>query len=57
MNPGSILDRGYSILQNKNKQVITSVKMTVPAETLSARMSDGSIQLRVLDDKKKPRKN
>ena len=57
MNPGSILDRGYSILQNKNKQVITSVKMTVPAETLSARMSDGSIQLRVLDDEKKLRKN
>ena len=57
MNPGSILDRGYSILQNKNKQVITSVKMAVPTETLSARMSDGSIQVRVLDDKKKPRKN
>tara|TARA_X000000368_G_scaffold75460_1_gene55890 strand:- start:51 stop:926 length:876 start_codon:yes stop_codon:yes gene_type:complete len=57
MNPGNILDRGYSILQNKNKQVITSVKMTVPAETLSARMSDGSIQLRVLDHKKKSRKN
>ena len=57
MNPGSILERGYSILQNKNKQIITSVKMTVPAETLSARMSDGSIQLRVLDDEKKLRKN
>ena len=47
LNPLSILDRGYSIIQNKAGVAVKSSKEVGLGEILSARLSEGFVQVEV----------
>ena len=47
LNPLSILDRGYSIIQNKDGHAIKSYTDVSTGEELSARLSNGFIDIEV----------
>ncbi|MCL2165609.1 MAG: hypothetical protein FWH55_14755, partial [Oscillospiraceae bacterium] len=49
LNPLSILNRGYSILEDDNGQLITSVNQLSKGESLRAVLKDGSADLTVED--------
>ena len=54
LNPLSILDRGYAIIQNKNGEAVKTNSDVIVGEKLTARLSKGFIDLEVkdLNDKK-----
>ena len=47
LSPLSILDRGYSIIQNKKGDAIKSYKQTFDGEKLSARLGEGYLEIEV----------
>ena len=47
LSPLSILDRGYSIIQNKKGDAIKSYKQTCDGEKLSARLGEGYLEIEV----------
>ena len=47
LSPLSILDRGYSIIQNKKGDAIKSYKQTADGEKLSARLGEGYLEIEV----------
>ena len=47
LSPLATLDRGYSILRNRELQVIHSRRQAVAGETLTALLADGQLQLEV----------
>ena len=47
LSPLSILDRGYSIIQNKNGDAIKSYNQTSDGEKLSARLGEGYLEIEV----------
>ena len=47
LSPISILDRGYSIIQNKKGDAIKSYKQTCDGEKLSARLGEGYLEIEV----------
>jgi exodeoxyribonuclease VII large subunit len=47
LSPLSILDRGYSIIQNKKGDAIKSYKQTSDGEKLSARLGEGYLEIEV----------
>ena len=54
LNPLSILDRGYAIIQNKNGQAIKTNSDVLVGENLTARLSEGflDIEVKTTSDKK-----
>ena len=50
LNPLSILDRGYAIIMNKKDEAIKSTKKVTKGEKLKARLSDGLIDIEVLNN-------
>ena len=48
VSPLNVLDRGYAILQNKNREVITSTNMVSASEQIDARLKDGSVSMEVI---------
>lgn len=56
LSPLKVLARGYSIAQNEQGSVITSVTQIRPDETLRTQVVDGIIESRITAIKKKPRK-
>jgi exodeoxyribonuclease VII large subunit len=54
LNPLSILDRGYAIIQNKNGQAIKTNSDVLVGENLTARLSEGflNIEVKKTSDKK-----
>ena len=54
LNPLSILDRGYAIIQNKNGEAVKTNSDVIVGEKLTARLSKGFIDVEVkdLNDKK-----
>ena len=50
LNPLSILDRGYAIIMNKKDEAIKSTKKVAKGEKLKARLSDGLIDIEVLNN-------
>ena len=53
MNPAHILARGYAILQDENRQVVTDAAQTRPGQALSAQLTKGRLRCvveRVLDE-------
>jgi exodeoxyribonuclease VII large subunit len=51
LNPLSILERGYSIIQNKSGESIKSNEDVNVGETLTARLNKGFIDLEVKNKK------
>ena len=47
LSPLATLDRGYSILRNRELQVIHSRRQAIAGETLTALLADGQLQLEV----------
>ena len=47
LNPLSILDRGYAIVLNEKGEAIKSYKQVDKGQTLTARLSKGSIDVEV----------
>jgi len=47
LNPLSILDRGYAIIQNKNGQAIKTNSDVLVGENLTARLSEGFLDMEV----------
>ena len=54
VSPLNVLDRGYAILQNKNREVITSTNMVSASEKIDARLKDGSVSMRVIKTMNSP---
>ena len=50
LNPLSILDRGYAIVTNKKGEAIKSTKKVTKGERLKARLSDGLMDIEVLNN-------
>ena len=50
LNPLSILDRGYAIVMNKKGEAIKSTKKVAKGEKLKARLSDGLMDIEVLNN-------
>ena len=50
LNPLSILDRGYAIVMNKKGEAIKSTKKVAKGEKLKARLSDGLMDVEVLNN-------
>ena len=50
LNPLSILDRGYAIVMNKKGEAIKSTKKVAKGERLQARLSDGLMDIEVLNN-------
>jgi len=50
LNPLSILDRGYAIVTNKKGEAIKSTKKVAKGEKLKARLSDGLMDIEVLNN-------
>jgi len=50
LNPLSILDRGYAIVMNKKGEAIKSTKKVAKGERLKARLSDGLMDIEVLNN-------
>ena len=50
LNPLSILDRGYAIVMNKKGEAIKSSKRVSTGDKLKARLSDGSIDIKVINN-------
>jgi len=50
LNPLSILDRGYAIVMNKKGEAIKSTKKVTKGERLQARLSDGLMDIEVLNN-------
>jgi len=50
LNPLSILDRGYAIVMNKKGEAIKSTKKVTKGEKLKARLSDGLMDIEVLNN-------
>ena len=50
LNPLSILDRGYAIVMNKKGEAIKSTKKVAKGEKLKARLSDGLMDIKVLNN-------
>jgi len=50
LNPLSILDRGYAIVMNKKGEAIKSSKRVSTGDKLKARLSDGSIDIEVINN-------
>ena len=50
LNPLSILDRGYAIVMNKKGEAIKSTKKVSKGEKLKARLSDGLMDIEVLNN-------
>ena len=50
LNPLSILDRGYAIVMNKKGEAIKSTKKVTKGERLKARLSDGLMDIEVLNN-------
>ena len=50
LNPLSILDRGYAIVMNKKGEAIKSSKKVSAGDKLKARLSDGSIDVKVINN-------
>ena len=49
LNPLSILDRGYSIIQNKKGKAIKGNSDVSVGENLTARLSEGFLEIQVKD--------
>ena len=49
-----MLDRGYAILQNKNREVITSTNMVSASEKIDARLKDGFVSMQVIKTMNSP---
>jgi len=47
VSPLATIARGYSILQREEGQVVRSTREVVAGETVTARLADGELQLRV----------
>ena len=54
VSPLNVLDRGYAILQNKNREVITSTNMVSASEKIDARLKDGSVSMQVIKTMNSP---
>lgn len=52
ISPLNVLDRGYSILMDKNNHIIYKTSQVAEGDKISARLSDGMIDCRVLDAEK-----
>ena len=50
LNPLSILDRGYAIIMSKKGEAIKSTKKVAKGEKLKARLSDGLMDIEVLNN-------
>jgi exodeoxyribonuclease VII large subunit len=50
VSPLATLDRGYSILFDAQGHVLRSVAGVEPATEVRARLADGELNLRVVDD-------
>ncbi len=50
LNPLSILDRGYAIVMNKKGEAIKSSKKVTVGDKLKTRLSDGSIDVEVINN-------
>ena len=50
LNPLSILDRGYAIVMNKKGEAIKSTKKVAKGEKLKARLSNGLMDIKVLNN-------
>ena len=48
LDPSSVLDRGYAIIKDKNKKVITSVH-DVPNDNMTISFSDGGINVKKIN--------
>lgn len=49
LNPLSVMERGYSIVYNKQREVIASTQQVVEGETLTIAVADGQITATVLN--------
>ena len=49
LNPLSVMERGYSIVYNKQREVIASTQQVVEGETLTIAVADGQIAATVLN--------
>ena len=54
VSPLNVLDRGYAILQNKNREVITSTNMVSASEKIDARLKDGFVSMQVIKTMNSP---
>lgn len=52
LSPLKTLDRGYSILENKNQEIVNSVDQIEAGEVLNARLKDGRAKLEVKERRK-----
>lgn len=50
LGPEQTLSRGYAVLRNHRKEVVSSVTAAAPGESLDALLADGSLRLKVADD-------
>jgi exodeoxyribonuclease VII large subunit len=54
LNPTAILQRGFALLQREDGSLLRSAAQARPGEALSARLHDGTIDVRV---ESKPKNN
>ena len=53
LNPYSILDNGYSLIKNKDNEVVSSIKQLKPDDKVYLNLSDGVIEARIIEIKEK----